>query len=345
MPNLALLPKLRKKGWEVLYIGSHDGIEQRLIRERQIPYYPVATGKFRRYFSKQNLFDPFRVIKGLIQSYKLLKKIRPDIVFSKGGFVSVPVTIGAWLNKIPVVLHESDLTPGLANRIALPFASVICATFPETLKYLPQGKGVLTGNPIRPELLSGSKEHGLSLCGFSDTKPVILVIGGSLGSVKINNLVRAILPDLLLKYQVVHICGKGNTDHSLAGFKGYKQFEFLGPDLPAVIAAAELCISRAGANVLFELLALKKPNLLIPLPKSSSRGDQILNAQSFKQQNFSMLLYEEEINETILKNAIETLYQNRQEYIKAMTESNLADSGREILNVIETTARRRRKAR
>jgi UDP-N-acetylglucosamine--N-acetylmuramyl-(pentapeptide) pyrophosphoryl-undecaprenol N-acetylglucosamine transferase len=319
-------------------------MEQQLIREQQIPYYPVATGKFRRYLSWQNLSDPFRVIKGLMQSYKLLKKLQPDIVFSKGGFVSVPVTIGAWLNKIPVVLHESDLTPGLANRIALPFATMICTTFPETLKHLPPGKAVLTGNPIRTELLTGTKEEGLALCGFSADKPVILVIGGSLGSVKINHLVRAILPDLLLKYQVAHICGKGNTDQTLARFKGYKQFEFLGPELPAVMAAADLCLSRAGANVLFELLALKKPNLLIPLPKRSSRGDQILNAQSFKQQGFSMVLYEEEIDETVLKNAIDTLYQNRDDYIKAMTESKLADASREILKIIEATAgcRRRR---
>jgi UDP-N-acetylglucosamine--N-acetylmuramyl-(pentapeptide) pyrophosphoryl-undecaprenol N-acetylglucosamine transferase len=341
MPNLALLPKLQNKGWEVIYIGSFDGIEQELIHDKKIPYYPIATGKFRRYFSKQNLSDPFRVIKGLFQSYKLLKKLRPNIVFSKGGFVSVPVTIGAWLNKIPVVLHESDLTPGLANRITLPFASAICATFPETLKHLPQGKGILTGNPIRPELLSGSKEEGLKLCGFTETKPVILVTGGSLGSVRINNMIRAILPDLLLKYQVAHICGKGNIDHSLTGFKGYKQFEFIGSELPAIMAAADLCVSRAGANFLFELLALKKPNLLIPLPKSSSRGDQILNAQSFKGQNFSMLLYEEEINETILKNKIEILYQNRQEYIKTMAESNLSDAGTAIIRVIEsmTTSR------
>ncbi len=345
MPNLALLPQLRKNGWEILYIGSKDGMEQQLIREQQIPYYTVATGKFRRYLSWQNLSDPFRVVKGVIESYKLLKKLRPDLVFSKGGFVSVPVTIGAWLNKIPVILHESDLTPGLANRIALPFASVICTTFPETLKHLPPGKAVLTGNPIRAELLTGSKEKGLQICGFSADKPVILVIGGSLGSVKINHLVRAILPDLLLKYQVAHICGKGNVDPTLARFKGYKQFEFLGAELPAVMAAADLCLSRAGANVLFELLALKKPNLLIPLPKSSSRGDQILNAQSFKQQNFSMLLYEEEINEAVLKNAIDTLYQNRHEYIKAMSESKLADAGQEIIKIIESTAQASRGSR
>lgn len=341
MPNLALLPKLRQRGWEVLYIGSYDGMERALIEERQIPYYPVATGKFRRYLSAQNLTDPFRVIKGVFQSYRLLKELRPQVVFSKGGFVAVPVTIGAWLNGIPVVLHESDLTPGLANRLALPFATAVCATFPETMKYLPENKGVLTGNPIRPELLNGSKEEGLKICGFTPDKPVLLVMGGSLGSVTINKLIRAILPDLLLQFQVAHICGQGNVDPNLDRYKGYKQFSFVGPELPHILAAADICVSRAGANFLFELLALKKPHLLIPLPKGASRGDQILNAQSFKGQNFSMVLYEEEINETLLKKQIALLYQNREDYIKAMRESNLADAASEVIRVIEETARPR----
>jgi UDP-N-acetylglucosamine--N-acetylmuramyl-(pentapeptide) pyrophosphoryl-undecaprenol N-acetylglucosamine transferase len=339
MPNLALFPKLQSKGWKVLYIGSNDGIERELITAEHLPYYPIATGKFRRYFSKQNFTDPFRVIKGIVQSYKLLKKLRPNIIFSKGGFVSVPVIIGAWLNRIPVILHESDLTPGLANRIALPFASTICTTFPETLNHLPEGKGILTGNPIRPELLSGSKEEGLKLCGFTDNKPTILVMGGSLGSVRINKMIRAILPDLLLKYQVAHICGKDNVDQNLIGYKGYKQFEFVSQELPHILAMADLCVSRAGANFLFELLALKKPNLLIPLPKDSSRGDQILNAQSFKRQNFSMLLYEEEITESILKDKIDLLYQNQTDYIKAMTDSSISDSATEIIKIIDDKAK------
>jgi len=338
MPNLALLPKLRSNGWEVLYIGSYDGMERKLIEEQRIPYYPVATGKFRRYLAGQNLTDPFRVMKGIVQSYRLLKKLRPQVVFSKGGFVAVPVTIGAWLNQIPVVLHESDLTPGLANRLALPFASAVCASFPETLKHLPKEKRVLTGNPIRPELLAGSKEEGLKLCDFTPEKPVLLVMGGSLGSLTINRLIRAILPELLLQFQVAHICGQGNIDPTLNGYKGYKQFAFVGPELPHLMAAADICLSRAGANFLFELLALKKPHLLIPLPKKASRGDQILNAQSFKAQNFSMVLYEEEISEAILKKQIFALYQNREEYIKAMSKSNLSDAATEIIRVIEKTA-------
>lgn len=338
MPNLALLPELRKRGWEVLYVGSYDGMERALIEDQQIPYYPVATGKFRRYLSAQNLTDPFRVVKGVVQSYRLLQNLRPQVVFSKGGFVAFPVTIGAWLNRIPVILHESDLTPGLANRLALPFANTVCATFPETMKHLPTDKRVLTGNPIRPELLTGSREQGLKICGFTPDKPVLLVAGGSLGSVTINKLIRAILPDLLLQFQVAHICGHGNVDSSLDGYKGYKQFAFVGPELPHILAAADLCVSRAGANFLFELLALQKPNLLIPLPKNASRGDQILNAQSFKRQNFSMVLYEEEINEALLKKQITLLYQNREDYIKAMRESNLADAATEIIRVIERTA-------
>ncbi|NLC54162.1 MAG: UDP-N-acetylglucosamine--N-acetylmuramyl-(pentapeptide) pyrophosphoryl-undecaprenol N-acetylglucosamine transferase, partial [Firmicutes bacterium] len=183
--------------------------------------------------------------------------------------------------------------------------------------------------------------EGLQICGFTPDKPVLLVMGGSLGSVTINKLIRAILPDLLLQFQVAHICGEGNIDPSLDGYKGYKQFAFVGSELPHIMAAADLCVSRAGANFLFELLALKKPHLLIPLPKSSSRGDQILNAQSFKGQNFSMVLYEEEIDETLLKKQIALLYQNREDYIKAMGESKLTDAASEIIRVIETTAVRK----
>lgn len=338
MPNLALVSELRQQGWELFYIGSQTGIERDLLSKTGIPYYAISTGKLRRYLSVKNLSDPFRVVQGLFQATMLLKRLRPDLVFSKGGFVSVPVSVGAWLNRIPVILHESDLTPGLANRLSLPFATRICATFPETMKHLPSGKGVLTGNPIRPELLRGSKPIGLALCGFNFEKPALAVFGGSLGSVRINKFIRAILPDLLQRFQVVHICGNGGTDSSLYSLKGYRQFEFLGPELPDIMAATDIYVSRAGANFLFELLALKKPALLIPLSKEASRGDQILNAQSFAKEGFSMVLSEEEIAQdpNILREKIIQLFNQRQQFIRTMEESCLQDAVKVIISLINT---------
>ncbi|HOP74251.1 MAG TPA: undecaprenyldiphospho-muramoylpentapeptide beta-N-acetylglucosaminyltransferase [Bacillota bacterium] len=337
MPNLALVPELRRNGWEISYIGSYTGIERELVTEAEIPYYPIATGKFRRYFSMKNFTDPFRVVQGLGQAVALMRKLRPNIVFSKGGFVSVPVVIGAWLNRIPVILHESDLTPGLANRLSLPFATAICATFPETLAHLPAEKTHLTGNPIRAQLLQGSKEKGLKLCGFNSSKPVLAVLGGSLGSVTINEAIRAILPELLKRYQVVHICGKGNLDQRVDQ-PGYRQFEFVNEELPHLLAVADICVSRAGSNFIFELLALKKPALLIPLSKAASRGDQILNARSFAKQGFSAVLLEEELSKERLLSMINQLYQERQSYIAKMSESPLIDATATVIRLIDELA-------
>ncbi|MFW5991981.1 MAG: undecaprenyldiphospho-muramoylpentapeptide beta-N-acetylglucosaminyltransferase [Halanaerobiaceae bacterium] len=335
MPNLALIPSLIKKGWRINYIGSYRGIERELLKKYEIPYYPISSGKFRRYFSPRNFTDPFRVLKGIGDSIVILGRIKPGVIFSKGGFVSVPVVLAARLKGIPVILHESDLTPGLANRILVRFATRICATFPETLKYLPADKAVLTGNPIREEILQGSKEKGYRYTGFVSGKPVLLVIGGSLGSVTINKSIREILSDLLAYFQVVHICGKGNIDKSLEGRKGYFQVEFIMEELPAVLAVADIVVSRAGANFIFELLALAKPNLLIPLSRRASRGDQIHNARSFEQQGFSDVLEEEKLTSEKLLQKIKKLYSQKDRYEKTMCKSELKDAKREILRMIE----------
>lgn len=244
-PNIALLPSLKEAGYEVFYIGSYEGIEKKLIEEMDIPYYGISSGKLRRYKSVKNLTDPFRVLKGFGQANKLMKQIKPDIVFSKGGFVSVPVVLAAGRKHIPVIIHESDMTPGLANRIASKSANKICCNFPETVKYLPQEKAVLTGSPIRKELMSGSKIKGLEFCGFEAAKPVILVVGGSTGAVKVNEAVRGILPELLKKYQVVHLCGKGKTDETLNGTAGYVQYEYINKELRDLFATADIVVSRA----------------------------------------------------------------------------------------------------
>lgn len=338
-PNIALMPALRKEGYEISYIGSYEGIEKRLIEEQNVPYYGIASGKLRRYFDPKNFSDPFKVLKGYGQSIKLLKKLKPDVVFSKGGFVSVPVVLAARHCKIPAIIHESDLTPGLANRIAIPRATKVCCNFPETLSYLPKGKAVLTGSPIREELLSGSSDAAFSLCGFDDhTKPVILIIGGSSGSRAINTAIRDLLPELIKNYNIIHLCGKGNLDSSLNSIKGYAQFEYANQELADMFALADLVISRAGANAICELLTLRKPNILIPLSAAASRGDQILNANSFRSQGFSYVLDEESLANTTLLEAIEHVFAKKDSYIKAMEQSSTGNSIETIVSLINDAA-------
>lgn len=337
-PNIALLPSLKAAGYEVSYIGSYEGIEKKLIEDMGIPYYGISSGKLRRYKSLKNLSDPFRVLHGYFQSKKLMKQLKPDIVFSKGGFVSVPVVLAAGNKKIPVIIHESDMTPGLANKIAMRSATKICCNFQETLQFLPKEKAVLTGSPIRHELLSGNKIAGLDLCHFTADKPVILVVGGSTGAVRVNEAVRAILPELLKKYQVCHLCGKGKMDSSL-NMPGYIQFEYISKEMRDLFAMCDIVISRAGANAICELLALKKPNLLIPLSAAASRGDQILNANSFKEHGYSSVLSEENVTPESLLNAVNELYANRSKYIEAMSASKQSDAINHIMALIKETSR------
>ncbi|MDA3730500.1 undecaprenyldiphospho-muramoylpentapeptide beta-N-acetylglucosaminyltransferase [Niameybacter massiliensis] len=319
-PNIALIPILQKEGWNIQYIGSKNGIEKELIEKENIPYYGISSGKLRRYASLENLKDPFKVVKGLFDAYSLLKKIKPNVVFSKGGFVTVPVVLAAKLLGIPVIIHESDITPGLANKIASKGAKVICVNFPETLKYVGD-KGVMTGTPIREELFKGSAEQGRKLCGFTDHKPVLLMMGGSLGSVKINQCLREALSELTNNFNVVHICGKNNVDEDLKDTKGYYQFEYVSDELPHLFAMADMMLSRAGANALAEIVALKIPNLLVPLSQNASRGDQILNADSMKKQGYSLVLEEEALTKDSLINNIQELYKNINTYKDAMKKA------------------------
>lgn len=333
-PNIALSKMLIKNDWQVEYIGSLDGIEKNLVQEVGINYHGISSGKLRRYFSLENFKDPFKVLKGVVEATLLLKKLKPDLVFSKGGFVTVPVIMSAYLNKIPVVIHESDYTPGLANKISIPFSKKVCVSFPETLKYIPQDKGVYTGAPIRAEITQGNKEKGLVFCGFNNEKPVILVMGGSLGSQILNKNIRGIITKLTENFQVVHICGKGLKDESFENITGYKQFEYINQELSDVFACTEIFVSRAGSNAIFEFLALKKPNLLIPLSKKASRGDQILNARSFEKSGFSKILYEEDLDSELLYNFIKSLYKDKEKYISKMNEALVKDSIEEIYKII-----------
>lgn len=334
-PNIALLPSLKDAGFEVHYIGSYEGIEKKLIEDMGIPYYGISSGKLRRYFDVKNFSDPFRVVKGYGEANRILKKIQPDVVFSKGGFVTVPVVIAAKKNHIPAIIHESDMTPGLANKLCIPSAEKVCCNFHETFDLLPEGKAVLTGTPIRKELFEGNATRAAEFCGFDTEKPTILIIGGSSGSVAINNAVRECLDDILVNFHVIHLCGKGNLDENLQDKKGYAQFEYISKELRDLFALSDLVISRAGANAICELLALKKPNILIPLSKAASRGDQILNAKSFKKNGFSYVIEEEELSKTSLLNAIRDVAAHKSQYIKAMEESEQSDSIGTIMKLIE----------
>lgn len=339
-PNIALMPALKEAGFDIEYIGSINGMEKGLIEATGTPYHGISSGKLRRYFDWKNFSDPFRVLKGYGQAISLMKKIKPDVVFSKGGFVSVPVVLAAKHCHIPAIIHESDITPGLANKIAIKGAKKVCCNFPETMKYLPADKAVLTGSPIRRELFSGNAENAIRLCNFKDhSKPVLLIIGGSLGSKIVNEAVRKVLPELLEKFYVIHLCGKGNLDNSLSGTIGYAQFEYASSELTDMFALADMAISRAGANSICELLALHKPNILIPLSAAASRGDQVLNANSFKKQGFSYVLEEEHLTAESLLRAVEEVYDNRQKYIDAMAQSGQMDSIGTIVDLINAEAK------
>lgn len=337
-PNLAIIPKLKDHGFHIEYIGTKEGMEKEIIGCADIPYHTISAGKLRRYFSLKNFTDPFKILAGYVKAGRILNRLQPAAVFSKGGFVSVPVVYAAHRKKIPVVLHESDYTPGLANRLCIPRADKICVAFEPTLKYVPAGKGVCTGLPIRQELLSGSKATGLSICGFSGEKPVLLVMGGSLGAKALNDAIDAVLDELTQAFDVVHIRGKNNLR---SGFLpcGYKQFEFVNCELPHIYAAADIMVSRAGATAVFEILSLALPALLVPLPKATSRGDQILNAQYFKEKGFSLVLEQENMTPQTLMDSIRTLYDKRETLRDRMKRENRTEAAEQVARVIIDAAR------
>ena len=335
-PNIALIERLNVEGWEIHYIGTKGGMEKGLIAKYPyVSYHEISSGKLRRYFSWQNFIDPFRVVKGIFEAKKLIRGIKPDVVFSKGGFVSVPVVIGA--GKTPVVSHESDYTPGLANRIASRFSDKICVSFEDTLSFVKKGRGVYTGTPIRSELYRGDAERAMAFTGFSGEKPVLMVIGGSLGAQKLNELVRAALEPLTNRFDVVHLCGRGKEDDALIR-PGYVQYEYITEELPDLFALSDIVLSRAGANAVFELLALNKPALLVPLTMASTRGDQLLNAKYFEKKGYAKWIDQNTATPESLVAAVDEVYQNRVRYAQTMEKDLRSDGTDEVLDVIKAAA-------
>ncbi len=335
-PNLALIDELKSSDYDISYIGRKEKdktiIEKELCENLNIPYYGISSGKLRRYLSIENLKDSLRVLKGVTDARTTLKKLKPDIVFSKGGFVTAPVIFAAKTLKIPVVIHESDLTPGLANKLSMNNAEVILTSFEETLNYLPKDKGIVTGPPIRRELLNGDISIAKSLCNFKEEKPVLLIIGGSTGAKKINEAILGSVNELTKKFNIIHIVGNGNlTETKLSG---YYQVEYLKSQLKDCLKYADIVISRAGSNSIFELLSLNKPHILIPLPKSVSRGDQIDNAKSFEQKGYSVVVDEETLTADILLSSVDNLYKNKEKYIDTMKKSNFTNGIDKVIEQI-----------
>ena len=305
MPNIALLKHLKKHFTNIYYIGSHNGIEKEIVSEQSgIKYYEITAVKLIRGLNLKNLAIPFKLIKGFNQAKQILKKLNPDIVFSKGGYVSVPVTFAAKALHIPVVAHESDFNLGLANKLILKTCTKMCCSFEETAKTL-GNKGVFTLSPVRDSLFLGNAKTAKEKCGFNNLKQTILVIGGSLGAKAINEAMFKIANKITENFNVIHIVGKGNLNKDIKP-KNYYQLEFT-PNIEDYFALADLVISRAGSNAINEFLVLNKPMLLIPLPKGNSRGDQILNAKNFTEKGFSLTLFQEHLTPENLLNNINKL--------------------------------------
>jgi len=336
IPNIAIINELKKnKNVQIFYIGSKDGIEKKLIKDQGIVYKEIETGKLRRYLSKKNIEDFFKVFRGIKQAKAIIEELKPDVIFSKGGFVSVPVVLGARNKKIPIIIHESDITPGLANKISLPFADKICISFPETIKYVNKNKTMLTGTPVRGELFDGDENKAYKYLGMKKEKPIITIMGGSLGSECLNRCIRKSINELTKVYQIVHICGKGKVAEEYKQ-EGYVQYEYVGDELKDILKVTDLIISRAGANSLFEILMLSIPNILIPLSKKASRGDQIVNAKSFEKQGFSYVLEEEKLTSQSLIHSINKVLEEKDKYIKNMKNTKLKSGTQQIVELIES---------
>ncbi len=335
-PNLALIPGLQAQGWIIDYIGSEQGQEREMIEALGIPYHPIATGKLRRYLSWQNLFDPVRVIKGIVQAYRLIRRIKPQLIFSKGGFVALPVVLGGWLTRTPIVVHESDFSVGLANRLSFPFVDKICVTFAAGKAGIKQqDKVILTGTPIRESLFQGDRNKGLRRCGFQPDKPCLLVMGGGQGAHAINLFIRHSLEALAPMAQVIHLCGKGKLDPAFGCRSGYYQLEYADAELPDLLAASDWVVSRAGANTLYELLALAKPHVLIPLPRLRSRGDQIQNAHYFESLGISQVIAEENLSTTSLLAAIHALQINREAILEKIANLHIQSAAQQIVALFD----------
>ena len=344
MPNIALLPYLREKGYEIHYVGGKNGIEKDILADYpDVTYHGIDTGKLRRYHSTDNIKDVFKVAKGNLECRKILRQVKPDVIFSKGGYVALPLVTSSKSMRIPVLTHESDITPGLANRIIARTAEKVLTTFPETAPMIEKGKGLYVGAPIRADLFEGDRERGLSFLGLAGEKPVLAVMGGSKGARFVNETIRGNLEALCAKFDIVHMCGKDNvedSDRTKTFADSYRQYEFIGKELPDVLAATDVVVTRGGSNSIHEFAALAKPMLIIPLSKQASRGDQVLNAKSFEKRGLAVKLEEEELTSEKFLAALSGLYADREAYIARMKDAGFFNATERIFELIEEAAAR-----
>lgn len=331
MPHVAMLDDFRKHFDKIIYIGQENGIEKDIIsKEKDITYFPICTTKFVRRKILINLLIPFKLIKGISDAKKVIKNEKPDIIFSKGGFVSLPVVIAGKKLKVPIVAHESDLEMGLANKLSKPSATVICTTFEKTANSV-KNKGKYTGSPMRKDMFK-NKEHSKQKLGINTNKPVLVITGGSQGSRAINNKIREELKSITDKFYVIHLTGKNNIDNNI-NMPGYKQIDFT-LDMGSILSAADIVVSRAGSNTIFELAVLRKPMLLIPLPKGNSRGDQVDNAKYFNSQGYANFVTEEQLeNATLLPYIIKT-FEDSNMLINNLERANIKAGNEELLKTI-----------
>lgn len=335
MPNLPLIDHYRSEGWKVSYIGSRTGVERAKIESLGVNYYPVRTGKLRRYFDFQNFLDIFNVLAAIFQCFFLMIRLRPDALFSKGGYVALPPVIAAWLNRVPVIIHESDMTPGLTTKLSKKFARKICVSFQNACKYFPDKKVHYTGLPVRQLVFEAKRQKGLEVCGFDGSKLVLLVFGGSLGAEFLNKLTRENVQNGNLdNFHVINICGKGQLDNEVIK-SNYVQFESLADDFLHIMQASDLVITRGGATSLFELLAMKKLHIVIPLSKKASRGDQIDNAGYFAGLGVSTFIEEEDCTWERINQMMQTTIDKKAPTLSIIDELEFANATEKVLNVID----------
>jgi UDP-N-acetylglucosamine--N-acetylmuramyl-(pentapeptide) pyrophosphoryl-undecaprenol N-acetylglucosamine transferase len=333
VPNIALIQHLKNHFDKIYYIGSENGIEKQIITEQtKLKYFGISCAKLKRSITLKNLLIPFKVALGVKQAGVILDKLKPDVIFSKGGYVAVPVILAGKKRKIPIITHESDFTIGLANKITAKHCKKVLTSFPETAKTIKNG--LYVGPPLKQ--LKTSKTTALNKFGLSGKKPVILVTGGSLGSQIINTTLREALPNLLKNFEILHICGKNNIDKDIV-HNGYVQVEFVN-DMKQAYSVADICVSRAGSNTLFELLSLKKPCVLIPLPKGASRGDQVLNAEYFQKKGVVYVLQQNALTPESLAITIESVYSNRKNIVKNLDKEPIINSCEKIAEILSEYA-------
>lgn len=328
-PNEAIYQKLKDK-YICEYIGSKNGIEKEFA-SKLMPYHQIETVKLDRTKIFKNFFIPFKLIKGIFEAKKILKQTKPDIVFSKGGFVSVPVVIAGHMLKIPCITHESDFTLGLANRIIAKKCKYVCTSFEETSKSIKNG--YYTGSIVRQQIFEGKPEIVAKKYKLDPLKKTILIVGGSLGAENLNYAIRKSL-NKLTNYNILHLTGKGKIDNSIK-FENYHQIEFAS-DIQNYFCASDIVITRGGSNTIFEILALKKPMIIVPL--ASGRGDQILNAQEFAKKGYAEVLQEKDISDQSIFEIIKKVhinYKQMQQNMQKFEKDGLFEICKIIKNLLE----------